>query len=76
VNTPVSLERSLTGTRSLMGAMPMPAPSQALPAPICAAGEGCELPRIIAELAHYAFWVELARAATAAVPEKANAPTV
>jgi hypothetical protein len=74
VNTPVSLERSLTGTRSLMGAMP--APSQALPAPICAAGEGCELPRIIAELAHYAFWVELARAATAAVPEKANAPTV
>ena len=74
MNTPVSLERSLTGTRSLMGAMP--APSQALPAPICAAGEGCELPRIIAELAHYAFWVELARAATAAVPEKANAPTV
>ena len=31
---------------------------------------------IIAKLAHYAFWVELARAATAAVPEKANAPTV
>ena len=74
MNTPVSLERSLTGTRSLMGAMP--APSQALPAPICAAGEGCELPRIIAELAHYAFWVERARAATAAVPEKANAPIV
>ena len=74
MNTPVSLERSLTGTRSLMGAMP--APSQALPAPICAAGEGCELPRIIAELAHYAFWVELPAAATAAVREKANAPTV
>ena len=76
MNTPVSLERSLTGTRSLMGAMP--APSQALPAPICAAGEGRELSEgeIIAELAHYAFWVELARAATAAVPEKANAPTV
>jgi len=51
VNTPVSLERSLTGTRSLMGAMP--APSQALPAPICAAGEGCELSglKIIAKLA-------------------------
>ena len=31
---------------------------------------------IIAKLAHYAFWVELAHAATAAVPEKANAPTV
>ena len=31
---------------------------------------------IIAELTHYAFWVELAHTATAAVPEKANAPTV
>jgi hypothetical protein len=31
---------------------------------------------IIAKLAHYAFWVDLARSATAAVPEKANAPTV
>jgi len=42
------------------------------------AGEGCELSEgeIIAELAHYAFWVELARAATDAIPEKANAPTV
>ena len=42
------------------------------------AGEGRELSGagIIAKLAHYAFWVELAHAATAAVPEKASAPTV
>ena len=41
------------------------------------AGEGRELSEgeIIAELAHYVFWVELARDANAAVPEKANAPT-
>ena len=40
--------------------------------------KGASYPRleIIAELVHHAFWVELARAATAAVPEKANAPTV
>ena len=40
--------------------------------------EGASYPglEIIAKLAHYAFWVDLARSATAAVPEKANAPTV